>query len=141
MKFPKNTSGCPSGRPKGIVDKRAALRKLLDPHAHALIEKVIELALGGDTHAMRLCIERLIPKVKSETVEFSLPDLDMTKTDSLLTIGAEILRSVSSHNLTPEQGKILSDIVEAQRKNIEMSDLAIRITEVENVLKQRTKKS
>jgi hypothetical protein len=141
MKFQKNISGNPGGRPKGITDKRAELRKLLEPHAKALVEKVIELALGGDANAMRLCIERLIPKIKTEAIDLVLPDLDMTKAETLLVIGAEVLRSVSTGVLTPEQGKIFSDIVETQRKNIEVADLAIRVGEVENTLKQRTKKS
>jgi hypothetical protein len=44
MVFKRGRSGNPNGRPKGIVDRRTALRELLAPHAQALIEKTVELA-------------------------------------------------------------------------------------------------
>ena len=39
----------------------AKLRKLLEPHASDLVTKAVELALAGDTMALRLCLERLLP--------------------------------------------------------------------------------
>ena len=53
--FRRGKSGNPAGRPPGRPDKRVALRKLLEPHAPALVAKVAELALQGDTAALRLC--------------------------------------------------------------------------------------
>lgn len=66
MTFKKGISGNIQGRPKGIVDKRIELRSLLVPHAEALVNKAVELALAGDSNALRLCIDRLIPKAKDE---------------------------------------------------------------------------
>ena len=65
MKFEKGQSGNPAGRPPGLPDKRTELRALLDPHKDALVEKAVELALGGDTQALKLCMDRLIPPIKS----------------------------------------------------------------------------
>ena len=65
MSFKKGQSGNPSGRPKGVKDKRTELRELLEPHAEALVKKAVDLALMGDTSALRLCLERIIPAVKS----------------------------------------------------------------------------
>ena len=62
-KFKPGISGNPKGRPKGARDKRTELRSLLEPHAKDLVEKVVELAKGGDTTAIRLCLERLIPPI------------------------------------------------------------------------------
>ena len=67
MAFEKGQSGNPAGRPPGLPDKRTRLRTLLDPHKESLVDKAVELALGGDTAALRLCIERLIPAAFSET--------------------------------------------------------------------------
>jgi hypothetical protein len=64
MKFQKGQSGNPNGRPPGCTNKRSQLAKLLEPHAEALINKAVELALSGDTHALRLCLDRLIPKIQ-----------------------------------------------------------------------------
>ena len=57
-KFAKGQTGNPAGKPKGAKDKRTELRALLDPHKEALAAKGVELALGGDTTALRSCIDR-----------------------------------------------------------------------------------
>ena len=65
MSFQKGQSGNPSGRPKGTKDKRTELRELLQPHAPALIEKAVEMALEGDTTALKMCLDRIIPAMRS----------------------------------------------------------------------------
>jgi len=139
MKFQKGMSGCPSGRPKGIADKRVELRKLLEPNAKALVEKVIELALAGDINALRLCIERLIPRIKNETIKFSMPELDLTKAQSLLVIGSAILEAVANGDIAPEHACHIAALIEGQRKAIETSELDARITEVEHIFNLRKK--
>jgi len=64
MQFKPGQSGNPRGRSKGSVNKNTKLAKLLDPHAEALVNKAVELALSGYSNALRLCIERLIPKAR-----------------------------------------------------------------------------
>lgn len=63
-KFVKGQSGNPNGRPKGVVDCRNQLKKLLLPHAEALIKKATELALEGDTTALKMCLDRIMPKLQ-----------------------------------------------------------------------------
>lgn len=72
MTFTKGQSGNPKGRRKGVPNRRTELAKMLDPHAETLIAKMIELALEGDVIALRLCMERLIPKASREStgIEF-----------------------------------------------------------------------
>jgi hypothetical protein len=137
MKFKPGKSGNPLGRPKGSPNKYARLSQLLELHAENILNKSVELALSGDTNALRMCIERLLPKVRAETISFNLPELDLTKAGALIVIGSCIIEAVSSGLMTPEQGKILSDIVDAQRKNIEISNLEARLDDVEYVLKIR----
>ena len=45
-----------------------AAEALLDGEAEALTRKAVELALEGDTVALRLCLERLLPPRKSRRV-------------------------------------------------------------------------
>lgn len=62
MAFQQGQSGNPNGRPAGSKNRRSQLAKLLEPYAEELIAKAVELARAGDVNALRLCIERLIPK-------------------------------------------------------------------------------
>lgn len=69
MAFQEGQSGNPAGRPKGSKDKRTELRELLEPHAPALIEKAVSMALEGDTTAMKMCLDRILPAMKSVEVK------------------------------------------------------------------------
>lgn len=90
MAFVKGKSGNPAGRPKGASDRRTELRELLEPHAGALIKKAVEMALAGDTTAMKLCLERVLPAVKSVEIN---PGADMI--DLKAAIAEARLRSLT----------------------------------------------
>jgi hypothetical protein len=62
-------AGVSSTKPKGNRHKvTMAVQGLLDGEAEALTRKCVELAMDGDTTALRLCMERLAPAVKSRAV-------------------------------------------------------------------------
>jgi hypothetical protein len=122
MTFQPGQSGNPAGREKGVPDRRTKLRKLLEPHAEALINKAVEMALGGDSHALRLCLERLIPRAKDEPVDLILPQ-DLTKGDSLIMIGANILKALERNEITPEQAKTLLEVMGLYRGNFVVQEL------------------
>ena len=66
------------GRPKGTRHKATlAAEALLDGEAEALTRKAKEAALGGDTTAMRLCLERILPARRSRTVQFATPPFNV----------------------------------------------------------------
>src|SRR6056297_858504 len=64
------------GRPRGARNRatQAALA-LLDGEAEALSRKAVELALGGDPTALRLCLERIAPPRKDAPVSFEVPEM------------------------------------------------------------------
>lgn len=84
-KFVKGESGNPKGRPRGIPDKRTALKVLLEPYAEPLARKALELALAGDITALRLCFNILAPKVTSEPLDVEPSgDRDLQQVEELL---------------------------------------------------------
>lgn len=117
MPFQSGISGNKAGRPAGVADKRMQLHKLLEPHAEQLINKAIEIALAGDVNALRLCLERLIPRIKSEPINFELPK-DLSSIESLLNSNAEIINAAASGTLAIEAAQALSALIEAQGKII-----------------------
>ena len=61
-KFAKGQSGNPAGRPKGSKNKSTRFMELLEDDLPDLIAVLREKALDGDMNAMRLLLERLVPK-------------------------------------------------------------------------------
>jgi hypothetical protein len=62
-----------AGRPPGSRGTTVAAEKLLDGEAKALTRKAIELAKEGDTTALRLCLERIVPPRKDRPLSFAIP--------------------------------------------------------------------
>jgi hypothetical protein len=70
--FAKGQSGNPGGRRLGSRNKATlAAQMLLADEAEALTRKAVELALGGDPTALRLCLERVLPRDRA--VRFTMP--------------------------------------------------------------------
>ena len=52
-----------SGKPRGTRHKvTQAVLGLLEGQAEALTQRAVQLALAGDSTALRLCLERLAPR-------------------------------------------------------------------------------
>ena len=134
-KFKPGQSGNPAGRPKGIKDRRVALRELLKPVAGDLVEKVVELALAGDTTALRICIDRLIPPAKEEPIDMTLPKI--TSPEDCTLAQAAVLHAVADGQLLPGEGQALSALIENQRKSLETTQLAQRMAAIEEQLAQK----
>src|SRR6266446_3367677 len=79
--FEKGRSGNPGGRRRGSRNKvTLAAAALLAGESEALTRKAVEMALGGDPTAMRLCMERVLPPCRERTVKFSLPPIEAART-------------------------------------------------------------
>tara|TARA_R110000744_G_scaffold374678_1_gene487620 strand:+ start:3925 stop:4299 length:375 start_codon:yes stop_codon:yes gene_type:complete len=66
----------PNGRPKGSVNKFTKLsRELMSAKGPEIVEKVIELALEGDRHCLKMCLDRIIPTTKAVEIKHDHQDL------------------------------------------------------------------
>lgn len=131
-KFKKGQSGNPKGKKPGTPNKRTKLAALLEPHAEKLINKTVELALSGDVNALRLCIDRLIPKATNQQIQIDLQDLDIGCSSNLSTIGKKIFDATTNGTITSDDGKQLMSILDSQRKILEHIDFDRRISNLEN---------
>ena len=118
------------GRPRGSLNKvTLAVQSLLDGEADALTRKAIDLAMNGDTVALRLCLERLCPPRKSRPINIKLPEVETT--EGVAKAQNAVVQAVADGELTPEEGNIISGILEARRKSIELEDHERRISTLE----------
>lgn len=140
MTFKIGVSGNPTGRPKGTGSRQQLFTNLVEPHKEALFETAISLALGGNEGMLRLFLERMLPaKPTDDAVTVQMPITHDNKASSLCIQGEAILQAVLTGEITPEQGRTIMAIFDTQRKNIEISELSIRLLEIERTLKQRKK--
>jgi hypothetical protein len=119
------------GKPAGARHKatQAALA-LLDGEAGALTRKAVEMAMAGDTTALRLCLERIAPPRRDAPVQFTLPRME-TARDAAKAAGA-VLEAVAAGELTPTEGAHLMALVETYRRTLETTDLEARVAALEH---------
>jgi len=119
------------GKPQGARHKatQAALA-LLDGQAKALTQKAVETALAGDTAALRLCLERIVPPRKDAPVTFALPP--MTTAADAAKGAAAVLAAVADGDLTPTEGTHVMGLIETYRRTLETCDLEARVVALES---------
>ncbi len=139
MKFQSGSSGNPDGRPKGSGHRQQLFKSLVEPYQDALFDTAIKLALAGNEPMLGLFLERMLPaKPTDDAIAMAMPE-GAKYTVELLAHGESILQAVYRGEMTPNQGGSLLACLEAQRKNIETTELAQRLAEIERTLKLRKK--
>ena len=127
------------GRPQGSRNKATiALQALLDEEGEVITRKAIELAKAGDSGALRLVLERLIPPVRERRIALPLPKIE-TPAGIAAAIGA-ILDSVAAGTITPGEGQSLAGLCEGQRRSLETLELEARLSALEqSINKERSR--
>ena len=126
--FKKGTSGNPAGRPKGIPDKRTEIRDLLKPHAPALVEKAVQLALQGEQTALKLCLDKIIPSLKPVSEAVSI-----NNAGNLSDIGMSVITDVFSGAITTDAGYELLRSLQIQANLEEFTAIEKRLTALERI--------
>ena len=115
-----------AGRPKGARHRATlAAEALLDGEAAVLTRKAVELALAGDTVALRLCLERILPTRRERPIEFALPAL-RSAADAAAAIAA-ITGAVAAGELMPGEAVELARLVETFVKAVESHEFEQRL--------------
>jgi hypothetical protein len=118
--------GNPGRRPGCRNKATLAALALLEGEAEALTRRCVEMALAGDATAMRLCLDRLLPKGRAVRLDLplrTLADLDRA-TEAIggaLAEGAITLGEVAT----------LAGLVEARRRLLETTELERRLAALE----------
>jgi Family of unknown function (DUF5681) len=131
--WPKGVSGNPAGRPRGSRNKATlALEALLEEGAEPLISKAMTMALAGDTAAMRLCLERILPARRDRLIHLDLPPIGNAKEIS----GAlsTILTAIGEGQITPGEGETMANILATQTNVFMAEELESRLEKVEDLV-------
>jgi len=128
--FQPGRSGNLAGRPKGVRNKSTmATEALLNGESEALTRRCIDLAMGGDATALRLCLSRILPVKRERTIELNLPPLRVSQ-DALKAIGT-VVEAVGSGAITPSEAQSVGGLLETYRRSFEIEELERRIGALE----------
>lgn len=135
--FAKGHSGNKDGKPSGARNKATlASLSLLEGEAEVLTRKAVELALEGDTVALRLCLERIAPPARERPIEnFRLPSLNNSQ--SVLEALEIVAQRLSSGELLPSEAKAICLLLDKYHQHLEITVLAQRLESLETILKGR----
>lgn len=132
MVFRKGQSGNPRGRQPGTRNRASlAVETLLEGEAEALTRKAVELALAGDTTALRLCLERVAPVRKGRPILLDIGDV--ATLNDLSVVQAKIVASMARGELTPDEAADVVAVVERLGQAWERRDLDERIRALEEM--------
>jgi hypothetical protein len=104
-------------------------QELLSGQGEALIQKGIELSLNGDTRALSICWDRLLPSRKERTIELPLPNV--TDAKSVSAALASVVTAVAEGSITPGEAESLARVLETQMRVVEFEALGQRVAELE----------
>ncbi len=137
--FKPGQSGNPAGKKPGTRHKATiAAEKLLDGEAEALTRQCIEMALQGDSTAMRLVMERICPPRKSRPVDAGSIELpEVITAENILQAAATVIHAAWNGQLTIEEGDALVKMLDTQRKTLELSEIDARLAAIEQALEAK----
>jgi hypothetical protein len=118
----------PSGRPRGIVDKRTRVTQALMDDAPQIARVVIEAALAGDIQAAGLVLSRVAPAIRAqaEKVEF-----DFDAKASVSQQAEAVLRAVADGKVAPDVGRQILESISILYGIKQVSELEQRLTVLE----------
>jgi len=126
MTFEKGQSGNPAGRPPGSRNKATILAEsMFQGEAEAIIRLAIDKAKQGDMTAIRLCLERVFPRLKDRATLFDLPPINGAP--EALAAMTTIVAGVRGGELTAAEGSDLSKLVDHYLRALEAKDFEQRL--------------
>jgi hypothetical protein len=130
MQFQKGESGNPAGRVRGSRNKRTILAEhLLEGDTEAIVRTMIERAKEGDMAAVKLCVDRICPRVVNRPAGFELPPL-VRAADAPPAIAA-IAQALADGDLSAAEAADLGRFVESFARAFHEAEIEKRVAAIE----------
>jgi hypothetical protein len=128
--FAKGNAGGP-GRPrKAVCDGAVTLDAIGADAAEAIVRAIVDKALAGDMRAAELVLSRAWPMRRGRPVEIDAPEVN-DLSDVVSATGA-VATAVMQGEITPDEGRALSAVLETQRHAIETIEMETQVEELQN---------
>jgi len=129
--WPPGRSGNPAGRPSGSRNRVSEIAAtMIAGDVEAVMLRLLTMAKTGDRVALRLVVDRVLPRAAANRhVSAELPRLRCA-TD-IAEAMAQIIGLVASGDMSLEEARQFAALLELQRAAIESSDLQVRLEALE----------
>jgi hypothetical protein len=125
MRFEKGQSRNPAGRPPGWRNQATIVAEtMLQSEAEVIVRMAIDGAKEGDITAIRLCPERVFPRLRDRATLFDLPQIN--NAPEALDALTSIVEGLRGGELTAAEGCELSKLVDHYRRALEAKDFETR---------------
>ena len=124
-RFEPGRSDNPIGRRRGPRNRATrAAAALLAEEAEALTRRTVELAMLGDATALRLCVERILPRCRERSVEFALPPIESAAdiARAMKAVTSALARGI----VTPGEASRIASVIDTFARAIETRDFERR---------------
>lgn len=118
----------PSGRPKGILDKRTRVTQTLMDDAPDIARVVIDAALAGDIQAASLVLSRVAPVLRAQT---ALTEFPFDATMPVVQQVEQVLQAIASGKVAPDVGKQIIEAISALSAVRAVEELETRLLALE----------
>ena len=127
--FKKGVSANPSGRPKGIIDKRLFYAKLLESHKVELVNKAIQMALKGDSRIICFLLDKVLP-AKPKDNPIILEDFEGTLAEK----SEKVTLAIAGGEISPIEGFTIMSSLTAQANIQKVDEIERRFSILETAL-------
>jgi len=126
-KFQKGKSGNPRGRPKGRRGRFSTLKKRLESKGEKIVDVVVGRALEGDSVALRICMERLIPVIKPGDEKIDLKHLGKDP----IEIGQNAVKAMVNGTISVSQAELIISVANQLCSVLDYKELESRMDDLE----------
>jgi hypothetical protein len=128
--FCKGQSGNPAGRPPGSRNRATIMvQNLLEDAAENIARRAAQLAEDGNVAAIRMCMNRLSPVGRHNTVALELPPIQSAQ-DCLRATSA-ILTGIANGDIAPSAAMQIARVIDVHLRAISTHDFHLRLTKLE----------
>lgn len=90
----------------------------------------------GDPTAMRLCLERILPRCRERSVEFALPSIESAA--DIAPAMKAVTSALAKGEITPGEAATIAAVVDTFVRAVETSDFERRLKEAEDSLSRNS---
>ena len=111
-----------AGRPRGSKNKTTQIvDQFAEGQAEQVVQKVFELANGGDVACLRMLLDRISPVRKGMPINIDLPPIKTSR--DVLGAVASVWTAIGDGRLTPDEANALSTVVASSIQVIQLHEV------------------